>query len=105
MLSDACSDFACSENHDVKHFLEMVEWYGKPDYPIDYPPVLIEALKKACLAALANPEDKKLSERLVTLADAVREHYDSGGKVPLPGEIASAVAKSEQQPQEDLKCL
>jgi hypothetical protein len=27
---------------------------------------------------LANPEDKKLSEELVILATAVREHYDSG---------------------------
>jgi hypothetical protein len=96
MLSDACSDFGShlEKGAPIKEATEKllmgVEWYGRPDYPLDYPPEHIQALREAANAVLANPEDKQLAQKLMTLAEAVREYYDSGGRVPLNLEAAEA---------------
>ena len=85
-LSDACSDFRHHKFGDdiiasrvtaAKRLLEEVEHYGQPDYPINYPPEHIEALRIATKAALAKPDDIRLWRRLYVLTELVREHYDA----------------------------
>jgi hypothetical protein len=93
MLSDACFDFGSDLEKGVpmkqaaEEFLKRVEWYGRPDYPLEYPPEQIDALRTAIRAVLANPDD---AQKLRTLAEAVRAHYDSDGQVPLDLEQLTA---------------
>lgn len=82
MLSDACSNFNVKVKEGkplaeaATELLNSVEWYGRPDCPVDYWPHQIEALRQAAKAVLADPADPRKARWLIDLAECVRGFHD-----------------------------